>query len=235
MVLAATGLQAYLSYRAFTEETFGSLSRAAAAIDYQTASSLKVVDELLADLTERLSSSHWPDGNQLSWLSGRLGASPAIDSALVIDRQGRSIGPGVTAQGMVEPPATVVDRNYYLDYRDHQMAHDSRVGAPFVSALDGNFVLPVARGYFDALGRPAGLVRITLAPKALLNDFAALVGGDGTSSAVFFQDGTLLSTVSPRDTDFASAVESSDLLHALPADLPAGYRELIGPQDGKRR
>ena len=235
MVVLATSLQAYFSFRTATDDSFDSLGRAAAAIDYELVTSFQGIDALLTEITDRISPERWPDPALLPWLSGRLGASPVIDTVLVIGLDGASLGPGITAQGTIPLPLDVREREYFQYSLAHPDDHGSHVGLPYVSRFDNRFVLPMSRGFFDRDGKPTGLVRITLGPKILLSDFIALIDGNTLSSTVFFYDGTPLTGGSPRDPHFADEIVHGTYLRSSPSDAAGGTSLIVGATDGKRR
>jgi PAS domain S-box-containing protein len=227
MVISAAALQAYFGFRTETAHYFESLVRSANIVGHEMDDSLRIVDSILAEITDRISLERWPNPEQVSWLSGRLGALPAIDTALVVGMDGESIGPAINAQGPIEQHANVSQREYFQYFQAHPGEHGNRIGSPFVSRFDNRFSLPAVRPFIDSKGRPKGLVRITLDPSLLLDDVVMLAAIDSTAVTVVDGHGALVAEGGFKGAEFTEQVRRDGLLSRLPA-RETGTLEIVG-------
>ncbi len=226
LLLGMTGAQAYLSFQTATADNFEILSQSAEALDFQLTATLRTIDELLADFSERIDPDHWPDPMLLPWLSGRLAATPAANTVLVAGLDGHSIGPGISAKQNLAISLDVGTQEYFLYHVASPADRHIHVGAPIVSRVDGQFSLPVSRGIFDRKGGLKAIVRITLDPAALIGDFAKLMAGDTASNAIFHESGTFLAGASNLDQSFSHVVDLNALGQATSG---GGVAMLPGP------
>jgi PAS domain S-box-containing protein len=227
MVISAAVLQAYFSFRSETAHASESLVRSANIVEHELDDTFRLVESILTEITDRISLDRWPNPQQVSWLSGRLGALPAIDTALVIGIDGQSVGPAINAQGPIDKPANVLQRDYFQYFEAHPDDHGNHIGRPFVSRFDDRFTLPATRPFIDRKGHAAGLVRITLDASVLLDDVTALVGSASAAVTVVDDQGTLVADGGFRGAEFSEQVRRSGLLARLPADK-AGTLEIVG-------
>jgi len=214
LLLSVMGAQAYFTYRAETQENLAVLNQSAGALDFHLTATLGAIDELLAETAERADPDHWPDPAVVSWLTGRLAAMPAADTLLLVGLDGKTIGPGLAAKQTFPGSWDIGDREYF---RHHLAAPEDRglhVGEPFISRLDHHFVIPVSRGVFDKQGRLRAVIRISVDPRRLIGDFAALMSGDSVSNVIFHETGDFIAGATPKDAEFTKLGEVQDLVRS---------------------
>lgn len=231
LLAVVMAVQAYLTHEAETRKNFDQLDQAAEALDFHLTASLTNIDDLLRDCAERIDPDRWPDPAVMPWLTGRLAATPAAETILLVSADGRSIGPGVGPRETFPAPLDSRDREYFRHYLDFPGDRGLHVGEPFVSRLNQQFVLPAARAIRDKAGRLRAVVRIAIDPDLLIGRFAALMSGQTVSAAIFHEKGSLLVSSTPKDGDFAELDGVRDIVRS--AGVASGTAEIV--DKGRRR
>ncbi|MDR3438885.1 PAS-domain containing protein, partial [Telmatospirillum sp.] len=232
-VVVVAGLQSAADFRRETTDAEHLVNATANALDYQASRTLRMIDDLLADATQRVDPVRWPDREVLPWFEGRLGAFPEINNALVIRADGQTAGTGVTADGELGTVLDVTAREYFQYHMSHPNDRGIHIGDPFASRVDGKLAIPVSRAIFDRDGKLIGLIRVLLNPQFLISGMATAVAGpDGFNAAVSLRGVILARSPDPEGVAGRSIATSTAFTQIL-TERRGGVGEFPSPLSGQ--
>ncbi len=204
----------------------------AKALDYQTDSSLRSVDALLADAIDRIDPKRWPDPDQIAWFRGQLAALPEARNLVVIGADGVSVSPALSAHGQVGQPVDLHDREYYQFHRDHPGDRAMHLGDPVTGRADGHPIIPLSRAILDANGQLRGVISVSLDPASLLKSLESLAIEDGGGISIIRMDGVFLARLPDPEGSLGKSAAASALFRSAIPRNGSGVAHFESVTDG---
>lgn len=213
------------------ERLVTSLVRAA---EYQIGGTMRSIEALLDEATNRIDPPLWPAARLEEWFSARLGGFPDLRALVVLDAGGRVRGepmlaPGRALMGLGDDLSAAGD--FYQKLTDDARAQSLVIGTP-VRLADGTAYLPVARAVADHAGHFAGAVVAIIDPAVWRDRLSALAAEEAGGTALFREDAVFIARVPGHEQTLGRRVSDSPVFHDLLPQAPSGVGYFVGLADG---
>jgi PAS domain S-box-containing protein len=191
VLLIGGGYHYFMSDRQATIDRVQSANLTAALLVAEKVSAiLRTSDLLMVDLADDLT--HGETLPQIMAHTNKLLVRfPEISYLLLIDRNGDLIA---TTQSAQPPKLNYTDRAYF---QSHRAGADFLINAPIISRSTGKSVIPVTRRLHNADGDFTGVVFVGLETSGIDELLRKSSSWNGSASALFHLDGTLLARDPP--------------------------------------
>ncbi|TAN63678.1 MAG: hypothetical protein EPN20_09280, partial [Magnetospirillum sp.] len=234
-VLAMTAWHAFNTWRGADQAAEAMVQALTRTMEYQTDTTLRSVDNLLLEAVQRIDPAQWPQPTQTQWLQARLADFPEARNLLVVAPDGKSVGPGLSAAGMIGPPLDVSDRQHFRFHHDHPDNHRLIIGDPIIDRLDGRQIIPLSHAIVDSSGTFKGMIAIGIDPSFMVKALESLVIEEAGGISIIRDDGVFLARIPDPYGSFGRSVAGSPLFQQFLPRSPSGVARFVSVADGNAK
>ncbi|CUW40333.1 putative Two-component sensor histidine kinase [Magnetospirillum sp. XM-1] len=204
-------------------------------LEHQVDTSLRSIDNLLLEASQRVDPARWPDPSLVQWFQSRLGAFPEIRQMVVFGQDGKNSGIILQANGILNFPVDISDREHFQDHVGNPRSNTLNIGVPVLSRIDNHPTIPLSRAIVDTEGRFKGVVSAAFDPMFLVEVLEKLLIEEPGGISVIRRDGIFLARLPEPETSLGRSTAMSPLFQKYLPQAPSGVVRFVSVTDGNAK
>ncbi|ARJ65407.1 hypothetical protein WV31_06930 [Magnetospirillum sp. ME-1] len=201
-------------------------------LEHQVDTSLRSIDNLLQEASQRIDPARWPDDALLKWFQSRLGVFPEVRQLVVFGQDGKNSGIVLQADGVLDFPLDISDREHFQIHQGNPRSNSLNIGMPIVNRIDGRPAIPLSRPIIDAGGRFKGVVSVAFDPMFLVAALEKLLIEEPGGISVIRRDGIFLARLPDPVASLGRSTAMSPLFQKHLPQAPSGIVRFVSVTDG---
>ncbi len=202
-------------------------------LEHQVDTSLRSIDNLLLEGSQRIDPERWPDDpNLIRWFQSRLGAFPEISQLVVFGQDGKNSGTVLQADGILDLHLNISDREHFQIHQGNPGSNALNISMPVLNRIDGRPTIPLSRPIADADGRFKGVVSVAFDPMFLVKALEKLLIEEPGGISVIRRDGIFLARLPDPETSLGRSTAMSPLFQTYLPQAPSGVVRFVSVTDG---